>query len=253
MRRWLRRRRLWFVGAGSGLPQAWRWTLTLLALVIVIALTVTIYLKNQALEGLQTKTLVAYQQLQEDNASLRGEVAQLRQENTALREAVDSQRDVVSSAQQISNTVEAQTIADKALQTELVNQIRLLQQENQKLKSDLGFFESVVPKASGRAGLKIRTLRAQKLDPTQVRWRILVVQAVKNPPPFEGRIELTLTGLLNGKPWSQAPASGPVAVNLVQYLRLEGVMNLPEGVELKTLSAKLMKKDQVLAVETFKF
>jgi hypothetical protein len=255
MRRWLRRRRLWFIGAGSGLPSAWRWALTVLALLTVTALAITIYIKNQALEGLQSKTLVAYGQLQEDHKSLRAEATALRNENTALRQAVNKQRDAVISAQAISNTVETETIADKAVQTELINQIRLLQQENQKLKSDLGFFESVVPKAkaNGSAGLKIRSLRAQRLDPKQVRWRILVVQAVKNPPAFEGQVELTLSGTLDGKPWTQSPPNGPTALSLIQYVRLEGVINVPDAVELKTLSAKLVKNKKVLTVETFKF
>lgn len=253
MRRWLRRRRLWFVGAGSGLPQAWRWALTLVVLVTVASLAITVYFKNQALEGLQTQTLVAYQQLQENNTSLRAEAVQLRQENAALRQAMDQQRSVVSNAQVLTNTVAAQTIADKAMQTELTNQIRQLQQENQKLKGDLDFFETTVPKASGRGGLKIRSVRAQRLDSEHVRWQVLVVQATKNAEAFEGQVELTLSGLRDGKAWSQSPAKGPVGVSLVQYVRVEGLMAIPADVELKTLSAKLLKNGKVLSVGTMKF
>ncbi len=119
------------------------------------------------------------------------------------------------------------------------------------MRDDLGFFEKLT-QSNGAAGLAIRSLEAELLSTNQIKWQVLVIQPIKNAPTFNGKLELVFTGLQNGKPWSMALPSGPQAIQLTQYKRAEGVFELPPGVVVKTVSAKLLEGNNTRAVQTAK-
>ena len=81
---------------------------------------------------------------------------------------------------------------------------------------------------------------------------MLVIQSVKNAPEFNGRLELTMTGTLGGKPWTKELPGGAQALQLRQYRRVEGVVDLPAGVVVKTVSARLIDGSTTKAVQTIK-
>jgi hypothetical protein len=172
------------------------------------------------------------------------ELVQLRQEVQKLKDASDK-------ALSIANTSGSLLTAEKAAQERLIAQVRQLQSDNQALRDDLGFFEKLVPSA-GAEGVVIRGLQTDLISPTQLKWQILVIQAVKNAPEFSGKLELTLAGTLNGKPWTMPMPDGPQPIQLRQYRRMEGLISLPPQVVLKTVSAKLTDGTVTRAVHTLK-
>lgn len=178
-------------------------------------------------------------------------LARARIEN--LASTLAEQHNMISEAQTLTQTVQSQSLADQATQDELARQIRRLQQENGRLKQDLAFFQSTIPKEGLKGTVMLRRFEAQRIAPTQVRWQALVVQPVKNAAAWEGSLNLVLSGELDGKPWSQVPAAGPTAVNLVQFVRLEGVMTIPADAKLLSITAKLLKGKRVAAVQTYQF
>jgi hypothetical protein len=94
----------------------------------------------------------------------------------------------------------------------------------------LGFFEKLMP-AGGGEGIAIRGLHAEVLGGgSQIKWQVLVIQPTKNAPDFNGQIELTLGGTQAGKPWSMPMPGGQQTLQLKQYRRLEGVLDLPPQV-----------------------
>src|SRR5690606_26030420 len=107
-----------------------------------------------------------------------------------------------------------------------VQRIRTLESENRALRDDLGFFEKLIP-ASGAEGVAIRGLQAEVLAGTQLKWQVLVLQPVKNAPEFRGKLELSVSGLLDGKPWMMALPGGPLPLQFRQYRRMEGMIDLP--------------------------
>jgi hypothetical protein len=72
-------------------------------------------------------------------------------------------------------------------------------------------------------------------------------------PEFQGRYEITLSGLIDGKPWSQPQAGGPKPLQLKQYLRLEGVIELPEHAVVKAALVRVLDSNGgVKATQTVK-
>ena len=83
-------------------------------------------------------------------------------------------------------------------------------------------------------------MQAELIAGNQLKWQALVIQPVKNAPEFNGKLELTLSGLQNGKPWSMTLPTGSVPLQLTQYKRAEGLVDLPPQVIVKAVSAKVL-------------
>jgi hypothetical protein len=177
------------------------------------------------------------------------------QELTSLREEVAKLRDERNKAQSIINTSGSLLTAEKTTQERLTAQIKNLESDNRALRDDLGFFEKLIP-AAGTEGVAIRGLQAEVLSelPTgaQMKWQVLVIQPTKNAQEYNGKLELSFTGTLNGKPWMMALPNGPVALQVKQYRRIEGVVDLPPQVVVKNVSAKVVDGTTTRAVHTIK-
>lgn len=172
-----------------------------------------------------------------------------RDELERLRREVVSLRDEQSSRSAVDHTAESRLTIERALQDQLRLQIRQLEADNQNLRSDLGFFERLIP--AGGDALAIRGLQAERLSATQWRWQVLMIQAARKAPDFKGALEISFTGTLAGKPWSAKHAPAPQPVLVKGYLRQEGVVDLPAQAVVKTVTAKLLQGTAVRSVQTF--
>lgn len=174
-----------------------------------------------------------------------------KQELEQLRAEVQVLRSDLGRSQSVSNTSESLLTAEKAAQEQLLLQIRQLEADNLALRSDLGFFERLIP-GSGSDALSIRGLQVERVAEGQIKWQALMIQAMKNAPDFKGTLEVTFTGTLDGKPWTmaQAPAQQPVLIR--SYLRQEGVVDVPPAAVVKTVTAKILQGGAVKSVQTLK-
>lgn len=178
------------------------------------------------------------------DSSAKQELAQLRSEVSRLREERDK-------AQSIVNTSGSLLTAERAAQEKMATQVRQLEADNRALRDDLGFFEKLIP-ASGQEGVSIRGLQAEVVGERQLKWQVLVLQPVKNAPEFKGQIELTFTGLEDGKPWTMALPGGPQSLQFRQYRRVEGIVDLPPQAVVKNVSARLVEGTVTRAVQSIK-
>lgn len=172
------------------------------------------------------------------------ELEQLRTEVGVLREALGK-------AQSVANTSDSLLTTEKAAQHQLMLQIRQLETDNQQLRSDLGFFERLIP-GSGNDALSIRGLQVERLSEGQLKWQVLMIQALKNAPDFRGSLELTFAGTLDGRPWTMAQSPVPQSVLIKSYLRQEGVVEVPPQAVVKTVTAKILQGGAVKSVQTLK-
>lgn len=172
----------------------------------------------------------------------REEVAKLKAEVVQLRDEGREQQTVALTAESVLST-------ERAAKEGLANQVRQLEAENQTLREGLGFFEKLIP-AAKTDGLAIRALQADVLGSTQLRWQVLVIQATRNAPEFNGRLELVLGGTRNGNPWTQThpPAGQPLQVK--QYRRIAGAIDLAPDTVVKTITARVLDGSAVRAVQT---
>jgi hypothetical protein len=198
---------------------AWplRWAVVALALGFSAALALWAFEFGKNIAGLDRNA-------SDELHQLRVEVAQLRDE----REKAIS----------IANTAESLLRTERTVQDKLAQQLKVAEADNMALKSDLGFFERLLP-AGTSTGLIIRGLQADLQAPGQVRFQLLVMQAGKTLPEFNGRYEITLTGTLDGKPWVYAPPAGPQPLQLKQYLRVEGLLEPPAQAVVKAVSVRV--------------
>lgn len=233
MRLRLLRRRLTIsaprVAIRSSLPWPFRW----LALAVVFgfcgAVALWAFEFGKSIAGLDTVS--------------RDELLKLKTEITRLREEGKEH-------QTVANTAESLLMAERTAKESLIAQVKQLEADNRTLREDLGFFEKLIP-AAKTDGLSIRGLQAEILGGLQLRWQVLVIQAVRNAPDFNGRLEFVLAGTQDGQPWTRTmqPAQGqPLQVR--QYRRIEGVLDLPPNAVVKTITARVLEGTTVRAMQT---
>jgi hypothetical protein len=187
-----------------------------------------------------------------DIAGLDGDtLQQTRSELLALRAEVSALKDARDKAQLIANTAGTLLTAEKVAQERLAVQNKQLEADNQTLRDDLGFFEKLIP-AAGAGGIAIRGLQAEVRAGQQLKWQVLVIQALKNAPEFSGRLELGFAGVLNGKPWTAVLPGGAQPLKVKQYGRIEGVYQLPPQVVIKGVTAKVLDGSVTQAVQSIK-
>lgn len=213
----------------SHLPWPLRWAVVALTLGFSAALALWAFEFGKEISGL--------------DRGAREELAQLRAELLKVRQELDRARSV-------ADTAESLLKAERAAQQNLARQVTELEAEKQVLQADLGFFERLMPVAD--EGLQLRGFRADTEAPGQLRYQILVMQSGRHLGEFNGRYELVLVGSIDGRPWSRAmPGARPLQFR--QYARLEGTVEHPTEVVLKTVQARVMDaQGAVRAAQTVK-
>ncbi len=199
----------------SHLPWPLRWAVFALALGFSAALAVWAFEFGKEIAGLDRRS--------------RGELEVLRVEVAALRADIERARSV-------ANTADSLVKAEQAAQERLAQQVRQLEADKQALQADLGFFEGLVPVAG--EGLHVSGLQADTRTPGQLRYQLLLMQGGRATADFSGRYELVLGGQLEGRAWTQTRAVAE-PLRFRQYARLEGRLDLPAEVVLKTVQARV--------------
>jgi hypothetical protein len=177
------------------------------------------------------------------------QIQQLRAQIVALKAEMETAREQRDQAQSIANTAGTLVAAEKASSEQVNSQVKQLEAENRRLRDDLGFFEKLMPTDSTDP-VAIRGLQAESFDNGKIRWQVLVIQSKKNAPELVGRLEIQLTGMSNGKPWSGAATTMPIKI--LQYGRLEGTLEIPAQVSVKGLTAKVIDGQAVRASQSIK-
>jgi hypothetical protein len=211
----------------SAMPWPLQWAAAAVVLGFCGAISLWAFEKGKDLAGVDTSSREELEQLREEVAHLRGE-----------RERIQS----------LLNTSGSAMTAERAAQERLTAQIRTLESENRSLREDLGFFEKLTP-VNGTEAVAIRGLQAEVVGGTQLKWQVLVIQPVKNAPEFRGRLELSLSGTQDGKPWMMPLPGGAQPLQFRQYRRLEGMVDLPAEVVVKNVSARIVEGTTSRAVQ----
>ena len=211
----------------SALPWPVRWAGAAVVLGFCAAISLWAFELGKQIAGVDTGAKEELLRLREDNA-------RLREERTRT--------------QSILNTSGSQITAERAAQERLATQMRILEAENRGLREDLGFFEKLIP-STGTEAVAIRGLQAEVLSGTQLKWQVLVIQPVKNAPEFRGKLELSFSGTLDGKPWLMQHPGGPQPLQFRQYRRMEGMVDLPPQAVVKNVSARVVEGTVSRAVQ----
>ena len=179
------------------------------------------------------------------------ELVRLRSEVATLSKELDKAKELKDQAQLVANTAGTLVTTEKSAQQTLVAQVQQLEADNRRLRDDLGFFERLIP-SSGNDNVAIRGVQAELTDANTVKWQVLVIQASKNAPEFVGRLELSFTGTLIGKPWMGSLPEGPKVISVRQYGRFDGEFELPAQVVIKLVTAKVTDATGIKSTQSIK-
>jgi hypothetical protein len=234
MRFKLLRRRLTISAPRMAIRSSFPWPLRWAGIAIVLgfcgAISLWAFEFGKSIAGLETGA-------KEELLKLRGDAAKLREER--------------DKAQSILNTSHSLITAEKTAQERLTAQIRTLETENRALRDDLGFFERLIP-STGAEGVAIRGLQAEVIGGSQLKWQILVMQPGKNLAEFRGKLDVSVSGTLHGKPWTMELPGGAQPLQFRQYRRIEGMVDLPAQAVVKNVSAKVMEGAATRATQSIK-
>lgn len=221
----------------SALPWPFRWAMLAIVLGFCSAIGLWAFEFGKDIAGLERGS--------------KEELTQLRTDVTALRAELASAKAERDEAQSVANTADTLVTAEKASHEKLLAQVKQLEADNRLLRDDLGFFEKLIP-AAAADGLAIRGLQAELIGATTLKWQTLVMQPGRNTQEFNGRLEITFAGTLNGKPWSTTLPDGPMAIKVKQYGRMEGEFAIPPQVQVKSVSARVLEGTVVRATQSIK-
>lgn len=209
----------------SRLPWPLRWAVIALGLGFSAALALWAFEFGKEIAGLDRST--------------RQELLRLRDEVTDLRAANQRARVVADTAESLLKT-------ERAAQEELAQRLRRSEADRLALQADLGFYESLLP-VTGQ-GVQIRGLQLDTRVAGQLQYQLLLMQGGRPAGDFNGRYELALQGLREGRAFTFTHRGEP-ALQFRQLERLQGRVELPEGVVLKTAQARVFDAKGALRAE----
>ncbi|MGH6611707.1 MAG: DUF6776 family protein, partial [Burkholderiaceae bacterium] len=201
----------------------------------------------------------------DDSGAMNAEVDKARTE--AKQAMVERDRKSALAVQ-----LESQLRVDQAAHQQMQAQLKVLENENARLKEDLSFFESLLPTPANAKGVVIRSFRLQPIDETELeaqrprsqssketqalRYRLLVQQSGRPERDFVGAVSLTISLQRDGRPWvlqlpdATLPEAGPAPLSFRHYQRVEGTFELPEGAVVRSVQVKIQSGGEIRAQQT---
>lgn len=187
----------------------------------------------------------------DDRSELVGELERAQQQLGLTKEERDR---YAAAAVQSEN----QLRIERAAQEQMAQQLKALEEDNARLKGDLGFFESLLPAASASRGVVIRSFKLQPDgDDSTLRYRLLVQQSGRPERDFVGAVELKVNLLQAGSPATLTlpdasnPAAGPAPLAFRHYQRVEGTFTVPEGATVRSVQVTINGGGETRAQQTF--
>ena len=206
----------------------WRWLGMLVFLSLVLAGAAWMYDTGRRFAGFDRG------ELQSEFARLRESMAQLESEAARLRA--------------IANASESRLKIEQSAQTQLASQVKALEDENNRLKEELGFFENLVPSERRGEKVSIHRFRVERdVLPGEYRYRLLVLQGGKLDREFHGSLQLVVEMQQEGKdatiifPDGAETGNAAFKLNFKYFRRVEGTFRVPAKARVRTIQARILE------------
>ncbi|MCX7165460.1 MAG: hypothetical protein NTV11_04190 [Rhodocyclales bacterium] len=178
-------------------------------------------------------------------------------EIAGMRERIAGLESDLERTRKVANASESRLRIESTSQEQLSLQIRSLEEENTRLKSDLATFESLAGGQAGDSGLAISRLQVLPVGDGQYRYRLLLAQTGnKKDKEFNGMIQLIAT-VQRGKetamiqfPAAGDPAASQYQVNFRYFRRLEGTFKLAAEARIQRVEVRLIQGGVVKASQS---
>jgi hypothetical protein len=209
-------------------PWYWRWPLLLLLLGVGLALAGTLYETGARFAGFERV------EAESERVRLAREAGQLRADNAELRAAL------AQSERQLS--------MERATQVDLAKSVNALQEESARLKEDLMFFRKVKPTAGNSAEVSINNASVVRGGEGEYRYQFLVLRGGQRERDFQGRVELVVNLLNDGRKSILTVPGGiggnqPLRLNFKYYQRVEGKFRVPAKAIVNAVQVKIFDNE----------
>ena len=219
---------------------AWYWRL--LGLIVVLscsfALAAWMYDAGRRFAGFDRS------EAEQELSQLRDGMAKVSQETAALRARV--------------NASDSQLQIERTAQTQLGRQVKVLEEENARLKEDLAFFENLIPSERRDNSLSINRFKVEAdALPGEFRYRLLLLQGGKRDKPFQGSLQLLVTLQQAGKDaiisLPEEGAADSYKISFKYFQRVEGTFRVAPGSKVKSVQVRIFENGsgQARATQVF--
>lgn len=175
------------------------------------------------------------------------------------------QTELAALSAQNATAYEALAAAEARLQQQqdsqgvLLEQLARVETDNRQLQQNLAAFEEVLPRMGAAFTVGVGGFQLERADAGQLRYRLLVIQAGQQSSEqvFKGELELVAIDAQGNNAMMILPVDSqevvPPARHLLEfshYQRIDGLVQVPEGVVIKSLQARVWQKGRVRAVQS---
>jgi hypothetical protein len=219
---------------------AWYWRMLGLVAVLScsLALAAWIYDAGRRFAGFDRS------EAEQELSQLRESVGRLTQESAGLRASV--------------NASESKLQIERAAQAQLGRQVKVLEDENARLKEDLAFFENLIPSEHRDNTLLINRFRVEPgALPGEFRYRLLLLQGGRRDKPFEGNLQLLVTLRQDGKDaiitLPEEGAAQAYKISFKYFQRVEGTFRVAPGARVSMVQVRIFEAGSTQARATQSF
>lgn len=225
------------VAIRTHVPWYWRGLSVVFILSVSLALAAWIYDAGRRFAGFErSETVQEIDALYARNAELEKELLRLR----SIADASESKLQIEHTAQQ-----------------QLTRQVKLLEEENTKLKEDMSVYENLALAEGQEGSVSINQLRLERAVDGKAnlyRYRMLAaMQGKKKESEFKGTLQLVLTTQQDGKnvmiflPAQSDSNSQQYNISFKRFRHIEGTFVIPSGARVNNLEVRLLQGSVVRA------
>lgn len=225
------------VAVRAHVPWRWRVLSVVGILVVTLALAAWIYDAGRRFAGFERSESV--QELEQ----LRARVAEQEQELSRLRGIADAS--------------ESKLQIEHATQLQLIRQVKVLDEENTRLKEDMSVFENLALAEGKEGSVSINQLRLEPAGEGKAnlyRYRMLVaMQGGQKDGEFKGNLQMVLSTQQDGKnvmmflPSQFDSNPQQYNVSFKRFRHIEGTFLVPAGARIQNLEVRLLQGGAVKA------
>ena len=181
---------------------------------------------------------------------------ELEQEVKRLRDSVGKLQSETARLRAVSDASESRLKIEQSAQRQLVSQVKLLEEENSRLKEDLAFFENLAPSGDGLS-INRFTVRPDAL-PGEYRYRLLVLLGGgRKNRQFQGSLQLVVSVQSQGGDGmivipDPAKPDNAFRLSFKYFQRVEGTFRVPREVKVQSVQVRVLEQgtSQARAVQS---
>lgn len=156
----------------------------------------------------------------------------------------------VARLRSLADAGESRLQIERAAQQQLARQVKVLEEDNARIKDDLAVFESLAQAEGQGDSLSINRLRveSESNSANQYRYRMLLaMQGNSKEREFKGNLQLALSLRQDGQtamlllPLATEANAPQYRINFKHFRRLDGVFAAPAGARIERVEVRLLQ------------